>query len=135
MVGDEIRHARHEIKKLPGNETPENIEQKQTSQSRCLTQTALWLAANVETLRGNPLLELMARFKLSIHDAVDASKRAHALRFAGGRGRARVSSERHPKGSFEGSGAYQRSRAPTAEGCFKPHKHHQDYRQDVAQLD
>jgi len=48
-----------------------------------LNEAALWLAAHADSLRGNPLLELMARFKLSVHDAIAASKRAHALRYGG----------------------------------------------------
>ncbi|QIO53383.1 hypothetical protein HA461_20380 [Rhizobium leguminosarum bv. trifolii] len=46
-----------------------------------LSAAALWLAANYDTVQGNPLLELMARFSLSVLDAVAASKRAHSLKY------------------------------------------------------
>jgi hypothetical protein len=49
-----------------------------------LTDAALWLYSNSDTIKGNPLLELMARFSISGLDAVAASRRAHALRFPGG---------------------------------------------------
>lgn len=42
---------------------------------------ALWLSEHADQVIGNPLLELMSRFELSVLDAVAASKRAHALRF------------------------------------------------------
>ncbi|ANK84449.1 MULTISPECIES: hypothetical protein [unclassified Rhizobium] len=48
-----------------------------------VSEAALWLCSNADTIKGNPLLELMARFHFSVLDAVEASKRAHALRFAG----------------------------------------------------
>lgn len=44
-------------------------------------EAALWLAANYDAVAGNPLLELMARFSISILEAVAASKQAHALRY------------------------------------------------------
>ncbi|MGO4353896.1 hypothetical protein AB4Z25_18470 [Rhizobium sp. RAF36] len=85
MVGDEIRHARRDTNDLRGNETSENIEQKQCSTkfdvSPEIAGAALWFSRNSDEVRGNPLLELMARFELSIRDAVTASKLAHALRF------------------------------------------------------
>lgn len=46
-------------------------------------EAALWLSANYDAVAGNRLLELMARFHISVLDAVEASKRAHALRYAG----------------------------------------------------
>ena len=46
-------------------------------------EAALWFCSNSDKITGNPLLELMARFSLSIRDAVDASKRAHALLYNG----------------------------------------------------
>jgi hypothetical protein len=42
---------------------------------------ALWLDVNRDSVKGNPLLELMSRFELSVLDAVAASKVAHALRY------------------------------------------------------
>lgn len=87
MVGDEIRHARRNLKSLPENETPKNIEEKQSfpisGVSPEIASAALWLSTNFDAIQGNPLLELMARFHISVLDAVEASKRAHALRYAG----------------------------------------------------
>jgi hypothetical protein len=47
-----------------------------------VTEAALWLRDNADKIRGNPLLELMSRFELSVLDAVAASKAAHALKYA-----------------------------------------------------
>jgi hypothetical protein len=46
-----------------------------------ITAAALWLCANGDAVKGNPLLELMARFSISVSDAVQASKMAHALKY------------------------------------------------------
>lgn len=54
-----------------------------SNSSSRLNEAALWLSANYDAVAGNRLLELMARFELSVHEAVAASKRAHALRYAG----------------------------------------------------
>lgn len=87
MVGDEIRHARRDIKPIAGFETQKNIEEKQSflnsSVSPEIAAAALWLSTNFDAIRGNVLLELMARYRISVLDAVEASKRAHALRYAG----------------------------------------------------
>lgn len=88
MVGDEIRHARRNLKSLRENETLNNIEQKQCAVNSCVSpkidEASVWLAANYDAIEGNRLLTLMSKFELSVLDAVHASKRAHALHFAGG---------------------------------------------------
>lgn len=48
-----------------------------------VAEAALWLSTNADTIKGNVLLELMSRFHINVLDAVEASKRAHALRYAG----------------------------------------------------
>ncbi|MGO7364616.1 hypothetical protein [Rhizobium leguminosarum] len=48
---------------------------------RAIGEAALWLYDNRDIVKGNPLLELMARFSINVLDAVEASKRAHALQF------------------------------------------------------
>ncbi|MGR9311380.1 hypothetical protein ACU8MX_18360 [Rhizobium leguminosarum] len=48
-----------------------------------VAEAALWLSLNADTIKGNPLLEVMARFHISVLDAVEASNHAHALRYAG----------------------------------------------------
>jgi len=82
-VGDEIPHAICDLNSLAGSETPEKIEQKQClpnlGVSSEIAEAASWLSKNGEHIRGNPLL--LARFQLSILDAVVASKTAHALRY------------------------------------------------------
>ncbi|OHV26224.1 hypothetical protein EOS93_10155 [Rhizobium sp. RMa-01] len=49
-----------------------------------VSEAALWLSRNADTIKGNPLLELMSRFHLSVLDAAEASRRAHRLRYAAG---------------------------------------------------
>ncbi|MGR9427725.1 hypothetical protein [Rhizobium leguminosarum] len=87
MVGDEIRHARRDIKTIDEFETQKNIEEKQSfpnsGVSPEIAAAALWLSANFDAIRGNVLLELMARYHISVLDAVDASRRAHRIRYAG----------------------------------------------------
>lgn len=46
-----------------------------------VAEAALWLYSNCDTVKGNPVLELMHRFSINVHDAVAASKSAHALRY------------------------------------------------------
>lgn len=46
-----------------------------------VAEAALWMSLNADSIRGNHLLEIMARFGLSVLDATEASKRGHALRY------------------------------------------------------
>jgi hypothetical protein len=51
------------------------------NQSCKVNEAALWMSQNADSIRGNHLLEIMARFGLSVLDATEASKRGHALRY------------------------------------------------------
>ncbi len=52
------------------------------NQDAKVAEAALWMSLNADSIRGNHLLEIMARFGLSVLDATEASKRGHALRYA-----------------------------------------------------
>ena len=82
LPGEAIDNSR----KTFSNKLPENHEQQENVADDCKTENrlreaAIWLAANYGSIAGNPVPALMVRFKISVHDAVIASKRAHALRF------------------------------------------------------
>ncbi len=53
------------------------------NQPEKIAEAALWMSLHADTIKGNHLLEIMARFGLSVLDATTASKRGHALRYGG----------------------------------------------------
>ncbi|TCA32002.1 hypothetical protein E0H66_23070 [Rhizobium leguminosarum bv. viciae] len=77
LTAENVSNSLSDINSLAENcQTPTKVVETEK-----VSAAALWLASNYDTVQGNPLLELMARFSLSVLDAVAASKHAHSLKY------------------------------------------------------
>lgn len=84
MVGDENPPESSKVNILTENETPEKVECFQSSVNASVSaidEAARWLVLSRATIVGAVIPALRAKFGLGNIDAIEATKRAHALQY------------------------------------------------------
>jgi len=84
VVGDESPYVSFLTNNLEQNETPENIERFQYPANLTVSRVQVaagWLSRNRDAVIGPVLPVLRSKFGLTILEAIDAAKLAHALQY------------------------------------------------------